>query len=153
VAASASIPGFFPPLEHHELVLNDGSVCCPVPVKYAVCQEPCIIVACGVPPRLDAPKPMDNAVEIMIRCEEINHYYLTLLQMSRADVQIYPEIGHVEWNEFDRMDELVEAGREAGRKALPQIRDVVQEKGSWLRRRFGRQTASRIVCERPLEGE
>lgn len=136
VLSSASIPGYFPPVPHQKMLLSDGAICCPVPVHYARCCDPSIIIGSATPPRLQEHKPIQNAVEIMIRSEEINNHYLSKLQMLNADVQIYPETNNVQWNEFERLDEMVERGREAAQAVLPQIKKALISKSPWWRQRL-----------------
>jgi len=130
VASSACIPGFFPPVRCYGLLLSDGAICCPVPVKYAACDESSLAIGVAVPSQLNRPRPVDNALDIMIRAEEINLHSLSVSQMRQADVAIYPEIGDTPWNDFTKIDDLVAAGYQAGQKAVPEIEEALHRKSS-----------------------
>jgi NTE family protein len=50
------------------------------------------------------------------------------------DVVIDPHIGHIGMAEFDRASDLIDAGREAVERKLPQIRDALTVLGQALPR-------------------
>lgn len=52
------------------------------------------------------------------------------LKVSPADLHIVPKIGHVSMIEFDRADELIEAGEMIIEEKLTQIRSISQQKTS-----------------------
>ena len=136
VMASSSIPGFFPPVRFNEILLSDGAICCPVPIKYATCSESALVIGVAVPPSLDKTELPENALDVMIRAEEINMFHFTESQMLDADIRIYPDIGHVEWNELHRLEEAVQAGREAARNVLPELERAWKKKEHWWNRMF-----------------
>jgi NTE family protein len=136
VMASSSIPGFFPPVRFNDILLSDGAICCPVPTKFATCSENALVIAVAVPPRLDKTDLPENALDVMIRAEEINMYHFTESQMLDADIRIYPDIGHVEWNELHRLEEAVQAGREAAQNILPELERALKKKEHWWSRMF-----------------
>jgi predicted acylesterase/phospholipase RssA len=45
-----------------------------------------------------------------------------------ADLILEPKVGHIEWNDFSRVDEAVAAGAEAMRAAIPSIRQILERK-------------------------
>ncbi|MFO7802553.1 MAG: patatin-like phospholipase family protein [Desulfovermiculus sp.] len=134
VLASSSIPGFLPPVDMDGTWASDGAICCPVPVKYAHDLEENVLVAVSVPPRVDPQAPIENALDIMIRAEEINLSYLCRAQAANADVLIKPDTKDVGWNEMHRLDEMLESGRQAALEALPRIEEAVETRHPWWRR-------------------
>jgi hypothetical protein len=60
--------------------------------------------------------------------EEINMRNLDQVKTARADIQIFPDIKNVAWNEIHRLDEMVAAGRKAAQKMLPQILKFIKTK-------------------------
>jgi predicted acylesterase/phospholipase RssA len=42
-----------------------------------------------------------------------------------ADVIVEPNVGHIGWSDFSRVDEAVAAGAEAMRTAVPSIREIL----------------------------
>lgn len=134
VLASSSIPGFLPPVTMDGILASDGAICCPVPVKYAHDLEENILVAVSVPPKIDPQEPIHNALDIMIRAEEINMSYLCRAQAANADVVIEPETKDVGWNEMHRLDEMLESGRKSALAALPGIEEAAENRHPWWRR-------------------
>ena len=126
--ASSAIPGFFPPVKLGEYLLVDGGVCCPVPVEHCGIDRNDVIVAVHVPSNLHCGYKPENALDIMVRAEEINMRNLDQVKTARADIQIFPYIQDVAWNELHRLDEMVAAGREAAQKMMPQILKFIKTK-------------------------
>ena len=119
--ASAAIPGFFPPVPWDDLLLVDGAVCCPVPVEHCRIHEHDVTVAVHVPGAINPDYWPENALDIMVRAEEINMRNLDQVKTSRADIKIFPDTKDVGWNELHRLDEMVASGRAAAKEALPQV--------------------------------
>ncbi len=126
--ASSAIPGFFPPVKLDKYLLVDGGVCCPVPVEHCGIDRDDVIVAVHVPSNLHCGYKPENALDIMVRAEEINMRNLDQVKTARADIQIFPYIQDVAWNELHRLDEMVAAGRKAAQKMLPQILKFIKTK-------------------------
>ncbi|MEF8823166.1 MAG: patatin-like phospholipase family protein [Desulfohalobiaceae bacterium] len=135
VTASAAIPGFFTPVEHDGLSLSDGAICCPLPVPYAEYAEEAVTMGVAVPTSLREKSEPENAIDIMLRAQEVNMHYFTSRLMERANVALYPDIGDVQWHEMDRIREMVQAGREAAEAAIPEIKDELERRSGWFRLR------------------
>jgi NTE family protein len=138
VQASSAIPGFFPPVAIQGQMLSDGAICCPVPIKYAGYANNCVVIGVAVPPNVLLPRPLNNALDVMIRAEEVNIYHLTRNQMLQADLPIYPDPGNVHWNEFNRLEEIVDSGRKAMQKALPDLEALLEKKACWWKSKIKR---------------
>jgi len=119
--ASAAIPGFFPPVPWNDHFLVDGAVCCPVPVEHCRIHEHDVTVAVHVPAAINPDYQPENALDIMVRAEEINMRNLDQVKSSRADIKIFPDTKDVGWNELHRLEEMVASGRTAAKEALPQV--------------------------------
>jgi len=134
VIASASIPGFLPPVERDHSLLADGAICCPVPVTHVLCDPETVVIGSSVKTGRIRSSHLDNALDVMIRAEEINLQALSKNQMDRADVQIFSKTGEIQWNRFEQLKEAVQLGRQAAESALPDIEKALKRKRSWLRR-------------------
>lgn len=128
VEASSSVPGFLPPVEYNGYLLSDGGISCPVPVQYARQTRNTAVVAVAVPPPIKASASLENAIQIMTRAEQITSSFYTNTQVERAEVSIFPESEDIQWNEFERMDDMIEYGRAAARA---KIADIRRQKG-WI---------------------
>ncbi len=131
IQASASIPGFFAPVKYKDYLLSDGAISCPVPVRYCALSSDTLKICVAVPPLLRDLRSLDNALEVMIRSEEINMHYFTHEMVKGADIAIIPDTGDIEWNEFHRIDELVKIGRNAARNKIEEIKEVLGLKSRW----------------------
>ncbi len=128
VNASSAIPGFFQPVKLGQHLLVDGGVCCPVPVEHCGNKKNNVIVSVHVPSILNLDYKPENALDIMVRAEEINMRVLDQVKTARADIQIFPETKDVKWNEIHRLEEMVKAGRKAAITMLPQILKSIEMK-------------------------
>lgn len=131
VQASASIPGYLPPITIDEQMLCDGGITCPVPVKYAKESSVDLVIGIAVPPQIDAPRPLGHAVDLLSRAEQITSYYYSNTLMAEADIEIFPKTGAVQWNEFNQMTEMIQAGREATKSVIPAIREIIRQQIPW----------------------
>ena len=125
VEASASIPGFLPPVDFQGYLLGDGGIGCPIPVDYVQQSGEAVLIAIGVPPPLHDGKRLTNAVDILNRSEQITSHYYSMEQIASAEVQVLPDVSDVKWNEFDRMEEMIAAGRKSGEEMLPVLEEAI----------------------------
>jgi NTE family protein len=133
IRASISLPGIFTVVKREERFLVDGGLTTPVPIHVvkdmgadfviAVCVSP------GVSRRINDTHKMrpaahkePNIFQILMQSFYITTWTLAHSSLRAADVVIEPEIDHISSSDFKLADELVEQGRIAGEKALPEIR-------------------------------
>ncbi len=45
-----------------------------------------------------------------------------------ADILLEPQVHHIDWNDFTRVDEAFSAGAEAARRALPSLRELLDRR-------------------------
>ena len=138
VIASASIPGFLPPVERDHSLLADGAICCPVPVPHVICEPQTVIIGSAVRTGRIRSRHLDNALDVMIRAEEINLQALSKNQMDQADVQVYSRTGEIQWNRFEQLKEAIQLGRQAAESILPEIEKAMKRKNSWIWQTFCR---------------
>lgn len=145
IRATCAVPGVFAPelLGGHCLV--DGGVTNMLPVDLAWARDPDVVIAVNIvasaPPtlRLDSrhgrlacalgrivPNPWTAhlAYVVAMRSVEIalDRQRAMAVAMTGPEVLIDVDLSHVAITDFDRIDEIVEAGREAARRALPRLR-------------------------------
>jgi NTE family protein len=120
VAASMSIPGFSPPLPVGDRLLVDGGLLDNLPVDVMAAETEGAVIAVDVMRRF--PVPGDGGapgiVSTISRAVVLGGWQRVEDNRERADVLITPEVDDVGLFEFDRIDELVEAGRRAADEAL-----------------------------------
>ena len=121
MVASSSIPGFVEPAKVARRVLIDGSATSTVPVAAAKSLSSGKIIAVDVSMDLKREERLDNAFEIAMRSGEITNRHLTETQLRDSNIVIHPEVGRTTWANFDKLDEMINVGEIAGRRAIPQL--------------------------------
>ncbi|MFQ5633496.1 MAG: patatin-like phospholipase family protein, partial [bacterium] len=88
VLASASIPGFLPPVDYMGYTLIDGAITSPVPVETAFSMGADLVIAVDVGQSLEkAPEPL-SIIDIIFRTNTISGIRLCKLTLTKADVVI-----------------------------------------------------------------
>jgi NTE family protein len=123
VRASCAVPGWYVPVvdgEGRQLV--DGGVVSLVPVSAARSLGAEVVIAVDVNHEgatfLGASR---TALGVIIQSLVHSQRSASAHEVRQADVAILPRVGHIRWDEMRRGAELVAAGEEAAREALPQI--------------------------------
>ncbi len=126
IRASATVPLRFYPLAHDSALLVDGGLLSNVPVDVAKDSAGSDIVIASnttaeLRSRTDIASPWDVAdqvITLMMRRENIE-------QMKRADIIITSDLEHGAPDDFQKADLYIEAGRQAARKALPRLQEIL----------------------------
>ncbi len=139
--ASSAIPGVFPPLELGDWLLVDGGPSMKVPVETLWLHGVDFVIAVDVGSPVENHRPA-NALETMIRADQMGVQKLHRLLLNLAQVVIRPDLGDMTWVDFERWEFAVDRGREAVRQVLPQLREALRRHRwyhRWLQRRLLRQ--------------
>ena len=112
--ASINIPGFFPPVALRKRLLVDAGITQLVPVPAADGLWGGRIWAVDVTQELSPMTGRENMVDLTYRYAAITQGALRREHLARAERVIRPACNSVQWFEFDRLPELVEAGYLAG---------------------------------------
>ncbi len=131
--ASSAIPGVFPPLPYQDWLLVDGGPSMKVPVEVLWLHGVDLVIAVDVGSPLEELQEPRNALETMIRADQMGVQKLHRLLLHLAQVVIRPDLGAMTWVDFDRWAFAVDRGQEAARQALPEIRRALRQ-NHWLRR-------------------
>ena len=118
VAASASIPGIFPPVEWGSMLLCDLGVLDSLPTEVARGYASDLVIGVDVGPRLARSERCESALHVLLRMDEIGERLLRRYSQQRADILIQPNVGHCPWFDFGHARRLILAGFEAGRSAI-----------------------------------
>jgi NTE family protein len=122
VRASASVPNIFiPPVINGEEYV-DGGLLSPVPVKLARAMGADIVVAVDVSWFAQTRDPSDPG---MRRYGRSGRYALLADELEQADVVIVPRTVRTRMLDFDQRESNIAAGAEAGREAVPQLREAI----------------------------
>jgi NTE family protein len=122
--ASCAYPGLFLPVEYRDRVLVDGFLTETVPAEAARDLGAELVIGVHLEPGLLKSKPR-NTIEVISRSFSIIQTTAKQLWHKDVDILIEPEVHHIQWDEFVKTPQLVAAGEEATRAALPKIQAAI----------------------------
>lgn len=127
VRASCSFPGVFPPFILEGRRLYDGGVTDVVPVKLAreLAGDEGVVIAVDVNGGTRWPAA-ESFVAIALRAGLTLLRSRTRVELSGADLVIAPAMGDSGWMQPRKIPTFFEAGREAVRTALPEIKRLIE---------------------------
>ncbi|MDX6648488.1 MAG: hypothetical protein QOJ97_439 [Solirubrobacteraceae bacterium] len=117
VAASVALPGIVPPVRLGDRVLVDGGVLDNLPVGEMAASGEGPVVAVDVTARFD-PSARAGIRETLLRTLVLGSSDTAAAAQAHADAVIEPDVAGIGMLDFARLDDLVQAGREAARRAL-----------------------------------
>ncbi len=124
--ASSAIPGYFPPISMHDMLLVDGGVAEMVPVHLAKTFHPDYIIGVnvrkGIEPLTDPDNELKNTFDVIFRSYDITRDFMDIYLCQNLDCVITPEIHSQHWYDFDRIDYFVEQGYKAGVSKIEEIK-------------------------------
>ncbi len=131
VRASSAIPGVFQPVQHMGKLLVDGGVVDNIPISVARARGADIVVAVDISENVGNTS-ITNLVDVMIQATNIMFALNVEHSKKDADVLVTPAVGNVGMLDFTQKKRCMQAGIEAARKAVPEIRRAVER---WQERR------------------
>ncbi|MEL6823548.1 MAG: patatin-like phospholipase family protein [Calditrichota bacterium] len=121
VTASATIPGFFPPVEIEGQKLVDGAITHNLPVRFVRNLGADFTIAVDVHPDLHPETEFNNVLDVILRTKTITAHTLSEETRYNVDLIINPPIKSFYWHEFDRIEEIVRAGEIAAEARLDKL--------------------------------
>lgn len=115
--ASSSIPGLVPAVAIDGRPLVDGGVVAEVPVAAGL-ELGWPVVAVDVSMELPPISQDDLVLDTMVRAQMITASLLRRSHLTKARAVIRPAVGMTTWADWNRFEDLVEAGRAAARSFL-----------------------------------
>src|SRR5271165_1678718 len=147
--ASCAYPGLFLPVEYRNHFLVDGFLTETVPAPALREMGADVVISVHLEPGLLESKPR-NTIEVISRSFSIIQIAATQSWRAATDVLIEPDVHHVLWDEFVKTPQLVAAGEESARAAMPRIRAAL--KGE-TERRTGERRGSPLGHRRSFLGD
>lgn len=138
IRASCALPGWYVPVVDGEgRRLVDGGLVANLPSSAARGLGADVVVAVDVNSEgarfLGAPT---SVVGVLLQSIIVVQRTAVVHQRREADLVISPSVGHIRWDEMTRADDLLAAGAEAARAALPALRELLEphppQLPSWL---------------------
>jgi NTE family protein len=120
IRASCSYPGLFQPVRCGTHLLVDGAISTEVPALLARLLGATHVISLHLPMQGAAAMPT-NMFHVINRCFQILHSRTEITWRQHSDLVIEPDVRGMEWDAFDSATQLVKAGEEAARLALPHI--------------------------------
>ncbi len=130
ICASCAIPFFFQPRELYGRVLVDGMLTDPIPIQIAKEQHPLVIIAVDLSGLLNEKDPK-NLFQITKRSYDILKIQHNQNSTQGADIVIKPQIdSNITFLNTKYSNLLYEAGRQATRNVIEEIRAKLEEASS-----------------------
>jgi NTE family protein len=127
IRASCAIPGWYVPvIDETGRQLVDGGLIATVPAVVARSLESDIVVAVDVNAEGAKFLGPTSVIGVLLQSMMLVQKTATLHQLQQADCVIKPRVGHIRWDEMARAEELMDAGYEAGRESIPEIRRLIE---------------------------
>ncbi len=126
VAASAAIPGVFPPIKIKSHLLVDGGWTDVLPALAAHMMGADITLCVCVSKNIELYTEMKNAFDVVYRADDIARHYLNLMRKPECTFTIEPEVGNYMWNEFNKKDEIMEKGYMAAKATWRKIEKTLK---------------------------
>ncbi len=120
--AGLAVPLIFTPVDKDTMLLVDGGLLDNIPVDVVREMGADVVVAVDVSSPLSDKEQLEKPWALAEQIVAIMMREHMRASLSRADVVVSPDLSGHHAIEYDRIDEVVAAGREAGRKAVADIR-------------------------------
>jgi len=120
IRASCSYPGLFQPVRCGERLLVDGAINTEVPALLARLLGATHVISLHLPMQGAAAVPT-NMFHVINRCFQILHSRTEITWRQHSDLVIEPDVRGMEWDSFESAAQLIKAGEDAARQALPRI--------------------------------
>ena len=124
VRATCAFPGLVKPVEYEGHLLADGCIVAPVPTQIAARIGGGCVLGVSVASADSIPSP-ETVVRVLDSHWRASNRMALESWSPDADILLEPEVRHIGWNDFSRVEEAFSAGAEAMRSALPHLREML----------------------------
>jgi len=124
IRASCSYPGLFQPLRIGGHLLVDGAVSMEVPALLTRLLGATHVISCHLPMQGAAATPT-NMFHVINRCFQILHSRTEITWRLHSNLVLEPDVRGMEWDSFESGTDLIKAGEDAARQALPQLQAML----------------------------
>jgi NTE family protein len=125
IRASCAFPGLFEPVQIGTRHLADGGLVAPVPTRAARELGAQIVVGVSVGLHDGERGAPQNIFQVVSRAVSAAQKNQLEAWERHANLVLRPSVQGLAWNDFERIDESMEAGAAAARSALPQIKRLL----------------------------
>jgi NTE family protein len=138
IRASCAFPGLFEPMQIGTRCLADGGLVAPVPTRAARDMGAEIVVGVSVGLHDGQRGAPTNIFQVVSRAVSAAQKHQLEGWEHYADLVLRPSVQAIAWDDFDRIDESMEAGAAEARAALPKLKQLLA-RHSDLHSTFGKQ--------------
>jgi NTE family protein len=132
IRASCAFPGLFEPIQIGTRCLADGGLVAPVPTRAARELGAKIVVGISVGLHDGQRGAPTNIFQVVSRAVSAAQKHQLEAWERHADIVLRPSVQSLAWDDFDRIDEAIEAGTLAARSALAPIRKLLSSRAVQL---------------------
>jgi NTE family protein len=133
VLASLSIPLVFPPVEINGNLYTDGGIVDRIGVDSAFDLGVKKVVAVDVSSDFFTKKKIKNALDIMMRSEEISAMYRKNYQLQQAAIVIRPIQESIHWADYHNYKTIIQSGYDSTIEKIKDIKKLVKSQKSIFR--------------------
>ncbi|MFH0944194.1 MAG: patatin-like phospholipase family protein [Planctomycetota bacterium] len=125
VVASASVPGYFPPVALNGTLACDAGLVSNMPVTAARDLGGECVLAVSLSREIDPLMEFPTGIDVIFRSEEIGTRLVDDQRKRAADVVLEPNMRGRYWLDFDDPEAVIRAGEAAAREKMPEILEAV----------------------------
>jgi NTE family protein len=138
IRASCAFPGLFEPIQIGTRCLADGGLVAPVPARAAREMGAELVVGISVGLHDGQRGVPNNIFQVVSRAVSAAQKQQLEAWERYADLVLRPSVQGLSWDDFDRIDEAIEAGAVVARRAVPKLKQLLARQEA-MRSGFGRQ--------------
>jgi len=138
IRASCAFPGLFEPVQIGTRCLADGGLVAPVPARAARELGAELVVGVSVGLHDGQRGVPNNIFQVVSRAVSAAQKQQLEAWERYADLVLRPSVQGLAWDDFDRIDEAIEAGVVVARAAVPKLKQLLARQTS-MHSSFGRQ--------------
>lgn len=138
IRASCAFPGLFEPIQIGTRCLADGGIAAPVPTRAAREMGAEIVVGVSVGLHDGHRGAPTNIFQVVSRAVSAAQKNQLEAWERHADLVLRPSVQGLAWDDFDRIDEAIEAGSVAARSAVPRLKQLLNRQND-MQSTFGKQ--------------
>jgi NTE family protein len=138
IRASCAFPGLFEPIQIGTRCLADGGIVAPVPTRAAREMGAEIVVGVSVGLHDGQRGAPTNIFQVVSRAVSAVQKHQSEAWERHADLVLRPSVQGLAWDDFDRIDEAMEAGSVAADSAVPRLKKLLNRQND-MQSTFGKQ--------------
>ena len=133
--ASAALPGVLSPHRIGDNLMTDGGLSNNYPAEEVLAKGMDYVIGFTVEEDPYDPEQIESLDALLLQIAFFQATKRNVAQYAVTDIDVKPELGDYSQLSFESVDAIVEAGREAARQYLPQLREIAARQGKRAPRR------------------